>query len=201
MNFDFLINPNVSYVLMIIGFLVAVLAMFSPGTGILEVIGLGALALAGYGLASLPVNWWAFAIIAAAVLPFFFALRRRKLVLLLLGLAWLLFVAGSALLFRGEGWLPGANIWLILLLSSLLVGMSWLIATKTVQAMRARPSFDLDRLVGMTGQATTDIRGQGSVYVNGENWSATCKSFLPAGSSVRVLRRKGLVLEVEPYTG
>jgi membrane-bound serine protease (ClpP class) len=198
---DFLINPNVSYVLMVIGFLVAVMAMFSPGTGVLEVVGLSALALAGYGLANLPVNWWAFAIIAAAVLPFFFALRRRQLVPLLLGLAWLLFVAGSALLIRGEGWLPGVNIWLILLLSSILVGLSWLIATKTLQAMRARPSFDLDRLVGMTGQATTDIRGQGSVYVNGENWSATCKSFIPAGNSVRVLRRKGLVLEVEPYTG
>jgi membrane-bound serine protease (ClpP class) len=198
---DFLINPNVSYVLMIIGFLVAVLAMFSPGTGILEVTGLAALALAGYGVANLPVNWWAFAIIAVAVLPFFFALRRRKLIPLLLGLAWLLFVAGSALLFRGEGWMPGINIGLILLLSSILVGLSWLIATKTVQAMSARPSFDLDRLVGMTGQASTDIRGQGSVYVNGENWSATCKSFIPTGGSVRVVRRKGLVLEVEPYTG
>jgi membrane-bound serine protease (ClpP class) len=186
---------------MVIGFLVAVLAMFSPGTGVLEVIGLGALALAGYGLANLPVNWWAFAIIAAAVLPFFFALRRRKLVPLLLALAWLVFVAGSALLFPGEGWMPGINPLLILILSSILVGLSWLIATKAVQVMAARPSFDLDRLVGMTGQATTDIRGQGSVYVNGENWSAICKSFIPAGSAVRVLRRKGLVLEVEPYTG
>ncbi len=198
---DFLINPNVSYALMVIGFLVAVMAMFSPGTGFLEVTGLAALALAGYGLAYLPVNWWAFAIIAATVLPFIFALRRRKLVPLLLGLAWLLFAAGSALLVRGEGWIPGVNIWLVLLLSSILVGLSWLIATKTLQAMRARPSFDLDRLVGMTGQATTDIRGQGSVYVNGENWTATCKSFIPAGGSVRVVRRKGLVLEVEPYTG
>jgi membrane-bound serine protease (ClpP class) len=198
---EFLINPNVAYVLMVIGFLVAVLAMFSPGTGFLEVIGLAALALAGYGFANLPVNWWAFAIIAAAVLPFFFALRRRTLVPLLLALTWLIFLAGSALLLRGEGWMPGISLWLILLLSSILVGLSWLIATKAMQAIAARPSFDLNRLVGMTGQATTDIRGQGSVYVNGENWSATCKNFIPAGSSVRVLRRKGLVLEVEPYTG
>ncbi|MBE0699371.1 MAG: NfeD family protein, partial [Anaerolineaceae bacterium] len=58
--------------------------------------------------------------------------------------------------------------------------------------------FNLDQLVGMIGQANNDIRGQGSIHVNGEDWSASSKQFIPAGSSVRVLHRNGLVLEIEP---
>jgi membrane-bound serine protease (ClpP class) len=77
------------------------------------------------------------------------------------------------------------------------LGLAWLTATKSVEAMEARPSFDLDRLVGMTGEANSDIRGEGTVYINGETWSARSNTFIPAGSTVRVLRREGLTLEVE----
>jgi len=49
----------------------------------------------------------------------------------------------------------------------------------------------------MTGEARTDILAEGSVYVNGEDWSARSKTLIPAGSKVLVLRRNGLVLEVE----
>ena len=43
---EFLINPNISYVLLILGFVTAILALFSPGTGVLE---LGALVHVGTG--------------------------------------------------------------------------------------------------------------------------------------------------------
>jgi membrane-bound serine protease (ClpP class) len=196
---EILTDPNVAYVLLILGFLTAVLALFSPGTGILEIGALFALAIAGYGIANNPINWWAFIIMGVGLLPFILSLRQqRNLRAVMLIIASITFVLGSTLLFRGEGWRPAINIVLILLLSPLAIGGTWLIATKSLEAITSRPAFDLTRLTSMTGEVTSDIRGQGTVYVNGEEWTATSSSFIPAGTQVRVLGRKGLELEVEP---
>jgi membrane-bound serine protease (ClpP class) len=196
---EILSDPNVAYVLLILGFLTAVLALFSPGTGILEIAALFALAVAGYGIANNPINVWAFILMGAGLIPFLFSLRqKRNLRVVLLIIASITFVLGSTLLFRGEGWRPAVNIVLILLLSPLAIGGTWLIATKSLEAITSRPTFDLGRLTDMTGEVTSDIRGQGTVYVNGEEWTATSSSFIPAGTRIRVLGRKGLELEVEP---
>ena len=196
---EFLIDANVSYVLLILGFLFAILALFSPGTGIMEVGALIALVLAGYGIINLPLNTWALAILAFSLIPFGLAVRARKgrTRLLFLSGSVLAFLVGSALLFPWNGLQPGVSPVLIALLSTLALGLAWLMATKSVEAIDARPSFDLDRLVGMTGEASSDIRSEGTVYVNGETWSAHSKTFIPAGSPVRVVRRDGFTLEVE----
>ncbi len=196
---NFLLDPNVSYVLLILGFLTAVLALFSPGTGVLEIIALFALALAGYGIANHPLNWWALVIMVLGIVPFIFSLRRpRKTRMILILVAAIAFVLGSAFLFQGQGGQLAVNIILILLVSPLAIGLTWVITAKALEAYTVRPTFDLDRLVGMTGQASSDIRQQGSVYVNGEEWTAVSKSFIPAGSTVQVIARDGLILEVTP---
>lgn len=199
---EFLINPDVSYVLLILGFLIAILALFAPGTGLLEMTALIVLALAAYGIINLPINAWALAIMALGIIPLVLAARpmkqaapqQRTLMVILTILAFLL---GAALLYRGSGWLPGVNLLLILILSPLVTGLAWIITSKTIAAVKTGPSFNLDRLVGLTGQVTSDIRGQGTVYVDGEEWTASCKTFIPAGTPVRVIRRDGLALEVE----
>lgn len=193
-----LIDPNVAYVLLILGFLTAVLALFSPGTGVLEVVALFVLALAGYEIANLNINLWALILMAAGAVPFVAALRAPRAARPpLIAAAALAFVAGSTFLFRGDSWMPVVSPVLVLLLAPLAVGGTWWIATKSLEAITTRPVFDLDRLVGMTGQASSDIRGRGTVYVNGEEWTALSKSFIPAGSPIRVVRRSGLALEVE----
>jgi membrane-bound serine protease (ClpP class) len=194
----FLVDPNVSYVLLIFGFLVAVLALFAPGTGILEILALAALGLAGYGIAHLSLNGWAALIMALGFIPFIVSLRHEpKTRVIMLALAALAFAAGSAFLFHATGWVPAVNLLLILLVTPIAVGLTWLIARKSIAAVQIRPSFDLNLLVGMIGQANSDIPGKGNVHINGEDWSAHSKHFIPAGSQVRVLRRNGLILEVE----
>ena len=61
----------------------------------------------------------------------------------------------------------------------------------------ARPSHDMDALIGMVGEARTKIHAEGSVYIGGELWSARSEKSIPAGSSVRVVRREGFSLVVE----
>lgn len=197
---EFLIDANISYVLLVVGFLIAILALFSPGTGFLEIAALFALVLAGYGIINLPVNLWALAILGFSLIPFALAVatRARKNKLLFLGASVLAFLIGSVLLYPWDGIQPGVSPVLIALLSVMTLGLAWLIATKSMEAIESLPSFDLDRLVGMAGEASSDIRHEGTVYVNGETWSAYSKTFIPAGSAVRVIRRDGFSLEVEP---
>lgn len=196
---EFLVRPDISYILLILGFLAAILALLAPGTGVLELGALGVLALAGYGIANLPINPWAFGVMLLALLPAGLAVaskgRRRVLAASVAGLV--IFVA-AAFIYKGTGWLPAVSPVLILLTVPSATLITWFITDRVVQASAPRPSFDLDRLLGMVGQTSTDIRGQGTVYVDGEEWSANSAVFVPAGRAVRVLRRDGLVLFVEP---
>ena len=198
---EFLIDANISYVLLVLGFLIAILALFSPGTGFMEVGALFALVLAGYGIINLQVNTWALAILGLSLVPFGLAVAQKgRNRLLFISASVLAFLVGSALLFPWNGMQPSVNPILIGLLSALALGLAWLTATKSVEAMVAQPSFDLSRLLGMVGEASSDIHGEGTVYVNGETWSARSSSFITAGSAVRVLGREGFTLIVEAVT-
>ncbi len=66
-----------------------------------------------------------------------------------------------------------------------------------MEATSARPTHDLAGLVGQIGEARTKINDEGSVLVAGELWSARSEKPIPAGSSIRVLRREGFILIVE----
>ncbi len=192
---NFLLDPNVAYVMLVGGFLLAILALFSPGTGLLELGALFMLALAGYGAANLPINAWALVVLVAGVIPFLVALRRwRQWVWLIPAL--LALAVGSVFLFSGADGSPAVNPWLAGLVTVLVVPFVWLVGRKSLEALE-QPTRNLAGLIGMTGEAKTDILAEGTVYVDGEDWSARSAALIPAGSKVRVLRREGLVLEVE----
>jgi membrane-bound ClpP family serine protease len=196
---SFLMDPNVAYVLLVTGLVLAVLALFSPGTGFLEITALAAIALAGYSILQLPVNFWALLILLLGVVPFILAVRRRsplQWVYLLVGIAAL--VIGTVFAFRRENGTPAIDPILAVVMSVVAVAILWLIGRKGLEVISQTPSHNLDRLIGMSGEALTDIQRSGSVYLGGENWSARSKDPIPARSIVRVTGREGLVLLVEP---
>lgn len=196
------LNPNVAYVMLVISFILAILALLSPGTGMLELGALFALVLSGYIISSLPFNWWAFPIFIAAFVGLFFAVRIKtpKTVWTLLAVSFVLLLAGSAFLFDFTNGGLAVHPLLNVSLSLIVVSLTWWVARKTLEAFESHKAFDLDRIVGMVGRADTDIQTYGSVYVNGENWTAISTTFIPTGSQVRVIRRQGLQLEVEPLS-
>ncbi|MEW6651353.1 MAG: hypothetical protein AB1453_14360, partial [Chloroflexota bacterium] len=73
-----LMDPNVAYVLLVVGLVLGILSLFSPGTGLLEIGALFALVLAGIGALSYQINPWALALLIGGVVPFYFALRRSR---------------------------------------------------------------------------------------------------------------------------
>jgi len=192
---ELLLNPNFAYVLLVAGFMLAILALLSPGTGILELVALFTLLLAGWGITQLSINYWALFVLLLGVIPFLLAVRKTRR-LVFLGLTILALVVGSTFLFRGEGWLPAVNPFLALVVSVLTGGFLWIAVTKTLEASLVRPEHDLTRLVGTTGEAKTVIHEEGSVQVGGELWSARSETRIPKGARVRVIGREGFILNV-----
>ena len=197
---DILLNPNVAYLLLVAGFTFATLSLLAPGTGLLEIGALFALLLAGWGIYNLPVNFWALGVLLLGVFPFLLAVRRSGR-LTFLGISILALVVGSAFLFRGEGWRPAVDPILALLVSVLVTGFFWVVVQKTLEAERARPTHDLDALVGSLGEAKTEVHMDGTVQVAGELWTARSAEPIPDGARIRVIGREGLILDVKPDSG
>ncbi len=193
---NILLNPNLAYLFLVAGFSLAVLAILSPGTGVLEIAAFFSLLLAGYGIYNLPINYWALAILLLGLLSFIWAVRRAgRLIYLVVSI--LALVIGSAYFFRGETiWRAAVNPVLAAVTSILAGGFFWIVASKTLEAGASPPSFDLNKLIGETGEAKTDILHEGSAQVLGELWAVRSTHFIPAGSIVRVVARDGFILDV-----
>lgn len=197
---NLLMDPNVAYVLLVLGLVLGVLALFAPGTGFLEIGALFALVVAGISAVNMDINPWALIVLILGIVPFVFALRKwRNWLFLVAAIAAL--IVGSVFLFRNPSGGPAVNVWLAIFVSILAGGMIWIIGRKGLEAISRRPDFDLGRLHDMTGVAHTNIFQEGSVYINGEEWSAWSRTLIPVGTRVRIVNRQGLVLEVEAVEG
>lgn len=193
---EFLLEPNVAYLILLAGVLLGFLAIVSPGTGLFEVGAFFCLALAGYAVYNLSFNWWALTLLVLSLVPFIYAIQKPKRELYL-GLAILLLVLGSVFMFpRAEG-KAIVNPFVAVIASGLVSVFLWIAVRKSIDASSVRPTHDLGGLVGKTGEARTKVHDDGSVQVGGELWSARSETPIKSGSSIRVVRREGFVLIVE----
>ncbi len=195
---EILIDPNVAYLILMVGVVLAIMALFAPGTGVLELGALFMLFLAGWEISQQPVNLWALLVLVLGVVPFILAVRKSQRLIYLV-VALVAFILGSAYLFRGASWWqPGVNPFLALITSLLASGYLWIATTKVLESDRLRPRHNLEKIIGDSGEARTDIYNEGSVQIGSELWSARSSAPIPSGSKVRVVKREGFILEVEP---
>jgi membrane-bound serine protease (ClpP class) len=193
---EFLLEPNIAYLILLGGVLLGLMAIVTPGTGLLEVGAFFCLALAGYAVYNLSFNGWAIVLLVLSIVPFIYSIQRPKRELYL-GISILLLVVGSVFLFAVDGWKPAVNPFVALVASGLMSAFLWVAVRKTVQAAGARPSHDLESLIGALGEARSSIHQDGSIQVGGELWSARSENSIPSGSRIRVVRREGFILVVE----
>ena len=194
---DFLLNPNLQYLFLVAGFSLALMAVLTPGTGLLEIGALFGLLLAGYGIYNLPINYWALAILILGVFPFIWAVRKSGQ-MIYLGVSILALVLGSVFLFQGDAWWkPAVHPVLAIVVSLFVGGFFWIVARKSLEAYTVRPSHDLTALVGALGEAKSDIHHEGSAQVLGELWAVRSVQPISEGSNIRVLGREGFILDVE----
>ncbi len=175
-----LANPNVAYLLLVLGFLGLFLELSSPGTSIPGALGVSSLILAAIGLSQLPFDWWGALLILVAFSLFFADIFLPSLGLLTLsGLA--LLVAGSYVLFdEAQG--VFVNRPLIWAIAASLVGMFVVIGGFALSVWRRKPATGREGLVGAVGTVRRPLDPDGVVFVSGELWQATAPGDTDAAS-------------------
>lgn len=193
---DFLLDPNIAYLILTFGLMVILLAMLAPGTGLLEAGGFLLLFLAGYEIYHLPVNLWALGVLILGAIPFYFAIRK-KYRWYYLAISLVAMIVGSIFLFRNERYFPAIDPLLAVVTSVVVVGFFWIVVGKGISAVRMKPAHALTDIVGTIGETRTPVYREGSIYAAGELWSAWSKEPIPENTRVKVVGRDGLILEVE----
>lgn len=191
---------NLLYLVLVAGVWLSVLAVVTPGTGMLELLVLAAIVLTGFGAFYHPFNAWAFLILLAGGVALVFALRRKEFEIWLIGSA-VLFSAGSVFLYRLEDGRVGVHPLLALVVSLMTVGYFWWAVRGVIEAHRQMPVQDTAALIGKTGQVRTTLDPIGSVYIAGELWTARGRETIGVGDTVKVIGLDGLTLEVDTFTG
>jgi membrane-bound serine protease (ClpP class) len=192
-------DPNVAYVLMLIGIYGLFFEFANPGYVLPGVVGAICLVLALYAFQILPVNYAGLALLslglifmlAEAFVPSFGAL----------GIGGLIgFVIGSIILFdQGEAGYA-VSLPLILALALLSAGFFLFVVGAAIKARRRPVVSGREELLGARGEALDDFAGPGRIRVHGEVWQAVTKVPIRRGERVRVRSVEGLVLGVEPET-
>ena len=196
MNVDFLLDPNVAYLILVLTSMATIMAVLTPGTGIIELFALFLWLISAYIIYSIPINIWALGLLLLGFVLFLLSLRRIKN-LIVLGLSIAAVVIGSAFLFDQPGWQPAVNPVLAVVVSVFVAGFTWIVAQKALEADSMRPAHDLEALIGAIGETKTAVSDEGSVQVAGELWSAKSDQAIPEGARVRVTGRDGFSLVVE----
>lgn len=192
---DILLDPNVAYLLLVLGTFLALVAIIVPGTGMPEIGALFCFLLSGYAVYHLSFNWRALLVLIVSLAPFLYSIQRPKrevfLVLSILGL-----MVGSVFFFTESG-RPTVHPVLAIIVSFVYAASLWIIIRKSIQAVHSQAVYDLAALMGMVGQSKTSVLEDGSVQVAGELWSARSEKVVPAGCLIQVIGREGFVLVIE----
>jgi membrane-bound serine protease (ClpP class) len=192
-----LLNPNIAYLTSVLALLAILAAIVAPGTGLIELLALLLIGVSAYMVYNIGMNLWALIILLLSVIPFFIAIRSKNSLPYLIT-SIVMVIGGSLFLFTGSGLKPLVDPFLVIGVSALAGTFIWFAAKKSIQAQQAKKHHNIDDLVGQVGEARTDILQEGSILINSELWSARSQDAIPAGERVRVVKRDGFVLVVEP---
>jgi membrane-bound serine protease (ClpP class) len=184
-------DPNISYILMMIGLAGLYFELAHPGAIFPGVIGGISLILAFYSFQTLPVNYAGLLLILLGVILFILETQVPSFGMLSVG-GLISFVLGSLMLFEDIG----VSLRLMMPTILLVGGFFVVVAGLAFRAQRARPSSGKEGLLGEKGFARDTIEFEGLVFVHGENWRARSEERIEPGERVEVVGIEGLVLKV-----
>lgn len=195
-----LTNPTLVFLLLTLGVQAVLIELSSPGGWVAGFIGVVALALAGYGLGILPVNWFGLIFVATAFALFLLEIKATTHgALALAGLGSL--TVGALVLFNSPGTPEFLRISLPAVLAVTLgTGAIFLfIVGFAIRAQRRPVEVGAESLLAQQVPARTDIDPVGRVHVAGELWSAELEegsAAVAAGQTVEIVAVEGLKLIV-----
>lgn len=192
-------DPNIAYILMMIGLAGIYFEFSHPGAIFPGALGGICLVLAFFAFQTLPINYAGFLLIALAVV--FFVLEMKIASFGLLSLAGIVsLVLGSLMLFKSAD--PAMRLsWSVILPTVAMVSaFCALVAGLVFRAQISAPRTGDSGLLGEQGVVRKSLTPSGKVFVHGEIWNARAATHLAEGVRVRVVGVEGLVLTVEAVT-
>lgn len=193
-------NPNIAYLLLIIGFYGLLLEFYSPGFGVAGVVGAICLLVATYAFQMLPVNYVGVGLIvlglgllvAESLVPSFGILGFGGVVA---------FVLGSIFLFDSD--IPELRISMSLIYSIAFTSAAFVmfVLRRVLQLRKSQVVSGIEDLIGSDAVVENTFEQHGYVRVNGERWAAQGDEHYSAGEVVMIEDIEGLTLKIKKQQG
>jgi membrane-bound serine protease (ClpP class) len=196
---DRISDPNIAYMLMMIGFFGIIFELFNPGSIFPGIVGVISLIFAFYSMSSMPVNYAGLSLIIFGIILFLLEIKIISHGLLTIG-GIISLLLGSLFLFRAS---PTENFvaisWTVIIATVTATTLFFLfIVGMGLKAQRTKPAIGMETFIGRMGEAVSDIDPKGIIKVNGEIWNAVSLSEkIDTGEKIIVKEIKNLTLFVE----
>jgi membrane-bound serine protease (ClpP class) len=189
-------DPNVAYVLMMLGMIGLMAELYNPGAIFPGVIGGISIILAFFAFQSLPINYAGLLLILLGI-----ALLIAEIKIVshgILGIGGVVAMAlGSMMLFDAPEIGFRISWWVLIPTVGATAGLFLFVVTAGVRALGRRPMLGAPGLIGQVGRARSRLAPEGQVTVQGEIWRAVADSEpIDEGAPVRIVDVQGLTLRV-----
>jgi membrane-bound ClpP family serine protease len=195
--FRLAVTPEAAFFFVTLGLTIAVFEFYALGPGLAAGVAAISLVLGGWGVVTLPTNWWAVALVAVAFLLLVAAHQLGGIFAITL-IGSIVLQLGGMFLIDGGGQIDPR--WWLVLPSVLTVLFFFLLAMPTVQRARlSTETIGRKSMIGETGTALVDFDPDGLGEVRGARWKGTAhrEAGISSGDTIEVTGVDGLFLEVD----
>jgi membrane-bound serine protease (ClpP class) len=190
-------DPNIAYILLLIGLAGLYFEFSTPGVILPGVIGGISLIMAFFAMQTLPVNYAGVALIIFSIILFIAEIKVISHGILTIG-GVVSLIIGSLMLFQAPD--PALRVsWSVLIPAVTIVSLFFVaVIAIAVKAQLRRPLGGKEGLAGSEGRSVTDVFEEGKVLIRGEYWDAVSDVPVAKGAKVRVIGVENLKVRIEP---
>jgi len=192
---DIISNPNIAYILLMLGFYGLFFELSNPGSILPGVVGGICLILAFFALQTLPINYAGLLLILFALILFIAEIKVPSFGLLTVG-GVISMILGSIMLIKSPA--EFLRISWMTIIPAVIITVAFFVFAGGM-ALRARlkkPTTGREGLVGEVGVARTKLDPAGKIFVHGEYWNAVCEQPVEEGEEVVVEKVESMKLRV-----
>ena len=189
-------DPNITYILMLLGVYGLLFELYNPGAILPGVVGAISLILAFYSFQTLPINYAGLLLILLALIMFIAEIKVPSYGLLTVG-GVISMVLGSLMLFKTDVPSMQVSLWVILPTALVtagffvgVIGMAW-------KTRHQKSVSGIEGFIGVEGTARTEINPRGQILIQGEIWEAMSTEPIREGEAVEVTGVEGLKLHIK----
>jgi len=190
-------NPNIAYILFIVGLYGLIFEIRSPGAIIPGLLGALCLILAFYSFQTLPINYAGVALIILGITMFVMEVLTPTYGPLTIGGIVSMFIGSTMLINSSSEFLQISKPLIFAVIGTTAAFFIFALGA-AIRAMKSKPTTGKEGLTGTIGKAVGDINsGGGKVFIRGEYWNAVSDKKIKKDTEVEVVEVKGLKIKVK----